>query len=81
MLPHKPDPSLFSLSLVKAAQRNQVLGIHESFCSKGVHIGVVNVGGYVTETHETLNPSNIASKTWEWFEQSKNKTSFEVQIV
>ena len=81
MLPQKPEPSLFSLSLAKAAQRNQVLGLHRAFHSKGVHIGVVNVGGYVTETHGTLNPTNIANKTWEWLEQAKDKSTFEVQVL
>ena len=59
MLPQKPEPPLLSLFLVKAAQRNHVLGLHETFHSKGVHVGAVNVGGYVTETDQTLNLTNI----------------------
>lgn len=81
MLPHKPELTLFSLSLAKAAQRNQVLSLHRIFRPEGVHVGVVNVGGYVTETHGTLNPTNIANKTWDWFEQSKDNSTFEVIIL
>ncbi|KAH8778470.1 hypothetical protein F5883DRAFT_600571 [Diaporthe sp. PMI_573] len=42
MLPQKPEPPLFSLFSVRAAQRNQVLALHETFHSKGVHVGAVN---------------------------------------
>ncbi|KAK0658052.1 hypothetical protein B0T16DRAFT_503057 [Cercophora newfieldiana] len=83
-LPHHPIPQFFALSLVKAAQRNLVQSLHLTYAPQGVHVGVINVGGPVSPDHEAWNPSNIAEKTWGWFEQAKpgngKKESFEVLI-
>ncbi|KAH7006690.1 hypothetical protein EDB82DRAFT_423436 [Fusarium venenatum] len=69
MLPLKPMPDLFALSLVKAAQLNL-----------GVHVGVINVAGFVSEEEKERNPKNIADKTWEWFTSDGEDMPFEVRI-
>ncbi|GAB1318261.1 Short-chain alcohol dehydrogenase [Madurella fahalii] len=77
MLPMEPIPELFALSLVKAAQRNLVQSLNKAYGPQGVHIGVVNVSGPVALEEKERNPTNIAAKTWEWFEQGN---AFEVVI-
>ncbi|KAM0816683.1 putative short-chain alcohol [Seiridium cardinale] len=80
LLPQHPIPQVFALSLVKAAQRNLMQSLSMTYASTGVHLGLVNVGGPVTPEHETLNPTNIASKTWEWFSLPREDQTFEVLI-
>ncbi|KAF9876885.1 short-chain dehydrogenase reductase sdr [Colletotrichum karsti] len=80
LLPSEPIPAVFSLSLVKAAQRNFVQTLRMSYENEGVYIGLINVGGPVSHDHEVWNPDNIAKKSWEWFSQIKDKPSFEVKI-
>jgi hypothetical protein len=79
-LPQYPIPQLFALSLVKAAQRNLVQSLQLQYGSEGVHIGVINVAGQVSPEDPERNPTNIAAKTWGWFEGAKAKPSFEVVI-
>ncbi|KAK4462650.1 hypothetical protein QBC42DRAFT_267354 [Cladorrhinum samala] len=79
-LPHHPIPQLFALSLAKAAQRNLVQSLSLEYTPQGVHIGVINVAGPVSAEDALRNPSNIAEKTWEWFEAAREKPSFEVVI-
>ncbi|KAF6814679.1 short-chain dehydrogenase reductase sdr [Colletotrichum sojae] len=79
-LPQDPIPQVFALSLVKAAQRNLVQSLRMTYESQGVHVGLIVVGGPVAEDHATLNPGNIAERTWEWFEGIKESPSLEVNI-
>jgi NAD(P)-dependent dehydrogenase (short-subunit alcohol dehydrogenase family) len=80
-LPHHPIPQYFALSLVKAAQRNLVQSLHLTYAPQGVHVGVINIGGPVSPDHDAWNPTNIAEKTWGWFDGVKTKGgSFEVVI-
>ncbi|KAK4154816.1 hypothetical protein C8A00DRAFT_14108 [Chaetomidium leptoderma] len=76
-LPMHPIPQLFALSLVKAAQRNMVQSLNMTYAPEGVHVGVINVAGIVSPDDPERNPTNIAAKTWEWFEVGKQ---FEVVI-
>jgi NAD(P)-dependent dehydrogenase (short-subunit alcohol dehydrogenase family) len=80
MLPYHPIPFIFALSLVKAAQRNLMQSLEQTYSSQGVHIGLINVGGQVSPDDKVYNPPNIAAKAWEWFSQLKEKPSFEVLI-
>ncbi|KAK3367773.1 hypothetical protein B0H63DRAFT_405091 [Podospora didyma] len=80
LLPQHPYPPFFALSLVKAAQRNLMQSLAETYAGQGVHIGVIVVGGPVSPDHEAWNPENIAAKTWEWFLRAKEEPSFEVLI-
>lgn len=80
MLPVDPVPYVFSLALVKAAQRNLIQSLQMTYGSEGILIGIINVGGPVTPVHEAWNPPNIAARAWEWFAQSKTNPTFEVII-
>ncbi|KAH6646953.1 hypothetical protein BKA67DRAFT_524548 [Truncatella angustata] len=80
MLPHEPMPQLFALSLAKAAQRNLVQSLEMTYGKQGVHLGLINVGGPVSPEHDTLNPTNIADRAWDWFSQLKENPQFEVKI-
>ncbi|KAF2490448.1 NAD(P)-binding protein [Lophium mytilinum] len=73
-----PLPFLFSLSLVKAAQRNLVISLAKTFESKGIRVGLVTVGGAVAPENKHLNPTYIAEKIWGFFDQGKG---LEVEIV
>lgn len=78
MLPQHPIPQVFSLSLVKAAQRNLMESLAMTY--DGILLGLINVGGPVSPDAEVHNPTNIAEKAWEWFSKSKEQKSFEVHI-
>lgn len=80
MLPLNPIPQLFVLSSAKAAQRNMMQSLSMTYTPQGLHVGLINVGGQVSPTDKVWNPTNIASKTWEWFAESKEKSTFEVII-
>lgn len=80
LLPQHPIPQLFALSLVKAAQRNMVQSLQLQFGPEGVHIGVINVQGVVSPEDPERNPTLIATKTWEWFVNAKEKPAFEVVV-
>ncbi|RKL43260.1 hypothetical protein BFJ72_g4673 [Fusarium proliferatum] len=79
MLPVEPMPDLFALSLAKAAQRNLVKSLSMTYGPHGVHIGVINVAGFVSPEDKVTNPNNIAQKTWEWFD-TRGNAPFEVRI-
>jgi len=81
LLPADPEPALFSLSLVKAAQRNLVISMAKTFEPDGVHVGLITVGGVVAPENKYLNPTYIAEKTWEFFDQKKEARKLEVEIV
>ncbi|KAF4960446.1 hypothetical protein FGADI_936 [Fusarium gaditjirri] len=78
-LPAQPMPDLFALSLAKAAQRNLVQSLSMAYGSHGVHVGVINVAGFVSPEEKETNPDNISQKTWEWFD-TRGNAPFEVRI-
>ncbi|KAI0015072.1 NAD(P)-binding protein [Xylariomycetidae sp. FL0641] len=83
MLPQNPLPFVFALSMVKAAQRNLMQSLWQTYGSgQGVLLGLVNVAGQVSPEDKVWNPANIAAKAWEWYEtQSREENpSFEVLI-
>ncbi|GAB1216616.1 hypothetical protein ATERTT37_005832 [Aspergillus terreus] len=71
LLPVDPIPELFSLSLVKAAQANMVKSLEKTFKARGVHIGMVIVGGIVSPDASLLNPTNIAERAWDLFQRDE----------
>jgi hypothetical protein len=77
----QPMPVIFALSMTKAAQRILVQCLAETYSKDGVQIGVISVGGRVGPEMKNLNPTNIADKTWEWFDQWKETRDFEVVIM
>lgn len=87
MLPQDPQPFVFALSLVKAAQRNLMQSLNKTYASSGstagkggVNIGLINVRGPVSPEHATWSPSNIAEKAWSWFSGYRENPAFEVII-
>jgi NAD(P)-dependent dehydrogenase (short-subunit alcohol dehydrogenase family) len=79
-LPQEPNPFVFSLSIVKAAQRNLVQSLNMVYGEQGIYFGLINVRGQVSPDHEIWNPPNIAKLTWDWFSQLKEKPVFELVI-
>ncbi|KAI0799210.1 NAD(P)-binding protein [Xylaria sp. FL0064] len=75
----EPDPELFALSLVKAAQRNLVQSLALSYGALGVRVGMVLVSGVVGPDEKDRNPVNIAEKAWEWLRSDK-EAPFEIVI-
>lgn len=76
-----PVPAVFSLTLTKAAQRAMVECLYQTFKNSGVHCGLISVGGEVAPENKTLNPDNIAQKTWAFFDQPKESWELEVEIM
>lgn len=80
-LPRDPIPQMFSLSLTKAAQYNLVQSLSKTYASEKIHFGIIMVGGGpVSENEETRNPTNIAQKAWEFFENEWATNLFQVEI-
>lgn len=77
---HKePMPDLFSLSMVKSAQRALVLSLHAKFGDE-VHTALLSVGGVVSSEKKALNPENIAEQAWQMYKQPKDKWTREVEV-
>lgn len=75
---HQPSAPVFSLSMAKAAQANLVKLLAAE--NEGVvHVALVTVGGQVTPEEKVTNPSNIATKFWELYEQKKGSWQFEMK--
>ena len=73
-----PYPSWFSLSMVKASQRNLVQSLHKA--NPDVHVALLNVAGQVSKGHEYLSPPAIAEKFWELYSQKKENWTLELTI-
>jgi hypothetical protein len=76
-----PVPQIFTLSLVKAAQRNFCQSVAEVYGPQGVHVGMVRVMGLVNPDAKTMSPKNIATHAWELFDEPKEKQTFEVEVL
>ena len=75
---HQPLMSVYSLCMAKAAQASLTRVLAEE--TKGlVHVALVTVGGTVTFEEEVNNPSNIATKFWELYQQKKGSWEFEMK--
>lgn len=74
-----PFPMFFSLSMVKASQRNLVESLKLSF--PDVHIALLNVGGQVSPEDKYYNPPAIAEKFWELYSQEKSAWTFDLDLV
>lgn len=62
---------LFSLSLVKASQRNMVQSFNRTFSETGVHCGLISVEGVVGEDGKGISPKTVASKTVAFWESGE----------
>ncbi|KAH8886143.1 NAD(P)-binding protein [Thozetella sp. PMI_491] len=79
-LSRDPVPQIFTLSLVKAAQRNLCQSLAQVYGPEGVHVGMVRVMGLVDQAAASTNPKNIADSAWELFDEAKDKQTFEIEI-
>lgn len=70
-LPWDPVPQLISLSLVKGAQRTQVVSLNRAFGEKGVHCGLVTVQGVVDLKNKVLSPENIAREVLDFWQRGE----------
>lgn len=79
-LPEAPEANLVSLSMSKAAQKNFTRSLRMVYEPKGVHVAILTVAGYVTETNKYLNPRNIAEQAWNLYSQPKENWTEDVRI-
>ncbi|KAG9231472.1 hypothetical protein BJ875DRAFT_517005 [Amylocarpus encephaloides] len=76
---HQPFAPVFSLSMAKAAQASLVKLLAED--NKDiVHVALITVGGPVTPEEPVNNPTNVAAKFWEAWEQKKTEWKFELEV-
>ena len=73
---HQPFAPVFSLSMAKTAQACLVKVLAEQNRDV-VHVALVTVGGAVSHEEKENNPTNIATKFWELYEQRKGSWEFE----
>lgn len=78
MLAKDPAPAMFSLAACKAGQYNLTHSLHKEFEPKGVHCGVIVIGGKVADESKVTNARNIAEEAWKLFSQPKGSGKFEV---
>ena len=81
MLYRAPIAPMFSLCVVKAAQRTLVQGLDEAYREEGIRIGLVSVEGPVSADDELMNPDMIAQRTWEFYDQDGKDRTFEMEIL
>ncbi|KAE9378631.1 putative NADP(+)-dependent dehydrogenase [Stipitochalara longipes BDJ] len=79
LLPHEPVPYVFSLSLVKASQRNLAQSLALTY--PDVHVALLNVGGPVSWEDKWFNPPAIAKKFWELYTQEKDKWTLDLDLL
>lgn len=75
-----PLPEVFSLCMQKAAQHNLMKSLDKQFGAQGVHFGVVNIGGPVTDEDPVINVKNISETFWELAQEEKGKWRHSVDI-
>lgn len=76
-----PFPQMFSLAASKAAQYSVVHSLHKEFESKGVHCGVIVVGGRVQDSSKVTNARNIAEETWKLYDQQRASGDLDVVML
>lgn len=76
-----PFPELFSLSASKAAQYNMVTSLYKAYSEKGIHCGLVVVGGRLRTQTINCNAADVADKTWELYCQPKGQYSKEITLL
>lgn len=70
---------LLSLSITKASQQNMMVAFNEAF-GKDIHFGVIKVCGPVSPEEKVRNPTNIAAKAVELYEQKKGSWELMVSL-
>lgn len=80
MLAKDPFPAMFSLAACKAGQYSLVHSLHKEFEPKGVHCGLIVIGGTVSDKSKVTNARNIAEEAWKIFSQPKGKGNLETMM-
>jgi hypothetical protein len=76
-----PIADLFSLSMAKAAQRNLVQSLAQSYADQKVHLGFVTIGGVISPDKNRMSPTNIAKEIWKFFELEEKSNDVELNIA
>ena len=81
MLAKDPFPAMFSLAASKAGQYSLVTSLHKEYEPRGVHCGLIIIGGTVSDDSKITNPRNIAEEAWKMFSQLSGKGELEVMLA
>lgn len=81
MLYKDPFPQMFSLAACKAAQYSVVHSLHKEFEPKGVHCGLIVVGGRVNDESKVTNARNVAEETWKLYDQRRGSGDLDTVMV
>ncbi len=73
-----PSADWLGLSMGKAAQRNLVKALHASFKEINVHLGILNILGYIAPQSPKHSPKAIAEQFWKLHKEPKEAFSVEV---
>lgn len=77
----RPVSQMFSLAACKAAQYSVVHSLHKEFEPKGVHCGLIVVGGRVNDESKVTNARNVAEETWKLYDQQKGQGDLDVVML
>lgn len=80
MLAKDPFPAMFSLAACKAGQYSLLHLLHKEFESKGVHVGIVIIGGTVSDESKVTNARNIAEEIWKMSRVEQKKGELELML-
>ncbi|KPI38304.1 uncharacterized protein AB675_12075 [Cyphellophora attinorum] len=81
LLATQPAPAMFSLAVCKSGQRSLVQSLHKEFETKGVHVGLITIGGSVSDSSKVTNARNIAEEAWKMFGAAKGQGQFEALMM
>ncbi len=81
MLAKDPAPAMFSLAACKAGQHNLMHSLHKEFEPKGVHCGLLVIGGKVSDEAKVTNARNCAEEIWKMFSAQKGEGGHEVVLI
>jgi hypothetical protein len=74
-----PFPMFFSLSMLKASQRNLVQSLAKTY--PDVHFALLNIQGQVSRDDKYFNPPAIAEKFWELYSQKKENWTLDLTLL
>ncbi|KAF2174288.1 hypothetical protein M409DRAFT_16551 [Zasmidium cellare ATCC 36951] len=80
MLAKDPFPAMFSLASCKAGQYSLVHSLHKEFEPKGVHVGIIIIGGSVSDDSKVTNARNIAEEIWNMSRVEQKKGHLELML-
>lgn len=72
-----PDPNFGSLGIGKAALKNLSSSLHLALVNQGIHVGIVTINGYVSESSPVHTPSAIAELFWKHHSE-RDKAEYQI---